>query len=107
MCSGRPGVSYESSSPVIDCMMATDMEAPYMVVSKKTRERGLKECACGALIVRKLLFDCLMCSGRKCVGWFVRGRYFGTWEGLESINWRCVMLLVNDFDRFVPMHADI
>ena len=23
-----------------------------------------------------------MCSGRKCVGWFVRGRYFGTRGGV-------------------------
>ena len=32
-----PGVSYESSSTVVACTMATDMEAPETVVLKKTR----------------------------------------------------------------------
>ena len=88
-----PGVSYESSSTVVACMMATDMESPEKVVLKLTRERGLKECACGALIVQELLFKCPMCLGRKCVRWSVRVRYFGTREGLERVNWRCVMTL--------------
>ena len=52
-----PGVSYESSSTVVACTMATDMEAPETVVLQKTRESGLKECACGALIVWELLFE--------------------------------------------------
>ena len=52
-----PGVSYESSSTVVACMMATDMEAPETVVLKMTRERGLKECACGALIVWELCLN--------------------------------------------------
>ena len=56
-----PGVSYESSGTVVACMMVTDMEAPETLVLKT--DRGLKECACGAL-----LFKCLMWLGRKSLG---------------------------------------
>ena len=80
-----------TSGPVVDFL---DPPAPCCRGPRgatNPRERGLKECACGALIVRELLFECPMCSGRKCVGWSVRGRYFGTREGLERVNWRCVM----------------
>ena len=63
-----PEVSYESSSTVVACMIVTDIEAPETVVLKLTRERGSKECACGALIVREILFECLMWLGQKSVG---------------------------------------
>ena len=87
-------------------MMVTDMEAPETVVLKTDKGAQFEGMCCGPLIVRELLFECVMwpkVRGIVCA-WEILWDPGGVGARQLAVCDDCFWLMTDHFD---PMHADI